>query len=584
MGGSGGLPDEVGVKRSDPVYAAHAYLTKVPYSAIVPFIEAMTRPGDTVLDPFAGSGMTGVAAAMTGRRAELRDISALGRHIGTNYVSLVAADSLQEAARIAVEGVRERLGDVYAVGCAACGERGSLSKTVWTIEYECRSCGRPVRYYEAFRAAGWRKKAVVCPACGVPCSTRQAARLAEAPVADHVRCGCSRTIRDQPHSTPLVPVDLSGLSYPDVEIGAHRQMFQASALGKHGLVSTASFFSTRNLAVLAALHENIQSISPEPLRDKLMFAFTAILTRASKRYQWHPKRPVNAANQNYYIAPVFYEWNVYELFERKVAAAIRSDAFIRQETAARGVVDAPAVNYELGSADAIDLPDGSIDYVFTDPPFGSNIFYSDMNLFQEAWLGELTDDAKEAVVDRANLGGEVRSAERYRRLIVGALEECRRVLRPEGRVSMVFSNSKGELWSLVQEAIAEAGLTLDHVAILDKGQRSLKGLASGFEGVVTSDLILTMRPGRAIQAVPSEPPLGALEEAIDEALHGAERPSPTRIYLDVVTRYLKRGWRVEGIGVADIRDAVLSRGHRLDPASGLLHAEPASEDAVATAA
>src|SRR3712207_8659188 len=43
------------------------------------------------------------------------------------------------------------------------------------------------------------------------------------------------------------------------------------------------------------------------------------------------------------------------------------------------------------------LTDDSVDYVFTDPPFGSNIFYSDMSLFQEAWLGTLTDRTHEAV-------------------------------------------------------------------------------------------------------------------------------------------------------------------------------------------
>lgn len=70
---SHGLPPEVSVKRSDPVYMAHAYLTKVPVAGIVPFIEAFTNEGDIVLDPFAGSGMTGVAALITGRRADGRD-------------------------------------------------------------------------------------------------------------------------------------------------------------------------------------------------------------------------------------------------------------------------------------------------------------------------------------------------------------------------------------------------------------------------------------------------------------------------------------------------------------------------------
>lgn len=75
------IPDVVRAPRTDPIYNCHAYLTKVPVAAILPFVEQLTRPGDVVLDPFAGSGMTGLAAAMQGRRAQLADISVLGQHI-----------------------------------------------------------------------------------------------------------------------------------------------------------------------------------------------------------------------------------------------------------------------------------------------------------------------------------------------------------------------------------------------------------------------------------------------------------------------------------------------------------------------
>ncbi len=109
-GAHGALPSMVQVRRSDPVYMAHAYLTKVPVTAIAPFIEAFTEPGDVVLDPFAGSGMTGVAALVTGRRAVLYDVSVLGRHIGSNYVNLVDAKMLGERGEGVVRRALERIG------------------------------------------------------------------------------------------------------------------------------------------------------------------------------------------------------------------------------------------------------------------------------------------------------------------------------------------------------------------------------------------------------------------------------------------------------------------------------------------
>ena len=132
--------------------------------------------------------------------------------------------------------------------------------------------------------------------------------------------------------------------------------------------------------------------------------------------------------------------------------------------------------------------------MFTDPPFGSNIFYSDMNLFHEAWIGNVTDHTREAVMHTT---GKKRNgaAERYEALLRSAFFEAFRILRPGRYMSIVFGNSDGRIWDLVQRAIRDAGFQAvpAHVAILDKGQRSVKGLNSGSENVVTVDLIMTLQ-------------------------------------------------------------------------------------------
>ena len=60
------LPEHVAGSKGGPWYTSHTYPTKVPPEAIEPFIEASTAPGGLVADPFCGSGMTGVAAVLTG--------------------------------------------------------------------------------------------------------------------------------------------------------------------------------------------------------------------------------------------------------------------------------------------------------------------------------------------------------------------------------------------------------------------------------------------------------------------------------------------------------------------------------------
>ena len=540
------LPSMVQVRRSDPVYMAHAYLTKVPVTAIAPFIEAFTKPGDVVLDPFAGSGMTGIAALVTGRRAVLYDVSVLGRHIGSNYVNLVDAKMLDERGEVVVRRALERIGDVYAVTCESCGGEARLAKSVWSAVIECGACRAPVNYYRCLEDADWHRERMTCPHCGAAASSR-CQRLFEEPVLDSISCECTRTQLEQPWSAPPNHPDAAGLRWPDASIDATRQMYAASALGRHGLTSTAAFYSHRNLCALAALRDAIGDVPEPELRAKLLFVFTSILTRASKRYQWSRQRPLNAANANYYVAPVFYEWNVFDLFTRKVQAAIRSDAWIRQRRGAAPVHDCargPDVAYEIASADRLPLADDSVDYVFTDPPFGSNIFYSDMSLFQEAWLDATTDSGAEAVVDRADTGGPRRTAERYEAILTGAFKECRRVLKPGGHITVLFGNSSGAMWQLLQRAVGAAGLEVapELMAVLDKGQRSVKGLASGFENVATLDLMLTLRSASRPSGPVQAPPVTAVKNLVNGFLASGSAMSPSRLYVALLRHGIANRW------------------------------------------
>jgi 16S rRNA G966 N2-methylase RsmD len=582
-----GIPDVIRAPRTDRIYNCHAYLTKVPVAAIRPFIERFASPGEVVLDPFAGSGMTGIAAAMDGRRATLTDISVLGQHIARGYLTEVSSTAFREAAEQVTRLAREALGDLYQTRRVSDGLSVEMKRTVWSFTYVCPACAEPMVYFRHLRKNGTAQPDA-CPTCGDRFVRRSWPKADDVPVQTVVAGEDGKLVEQEVQDVDFAAIQRAlaeprQARVPSRSIDASREMYRRSALGKHGLTETKRFFSPRNAIALVELWRAIDRITDERLRAKLRFAFTAILARASRRYQWGPKRPLNAQNQTYYIAPVYYEWNVFDLFKRKVEAAIRADEEVFRAIPLFAHDVAGNVRYDIASADALrHIDDESVGYVFTDPPFGSNIFYSDMNLFHEAWLGSITENAREAVMYTTGKkkGG---TAERYAGLLRGAFREAYRVLKPGRFMSVVFGNSNGAIWGLVQSALRDAGFGAVpyHVAILDKGQRSVKGLNSGSEGVVTVDLILTVRKPEANETheatLPAPAEANALLESAMACLDEERSRNPSYVYAATVREAIRRHQRVDHLHLNDVLIALRNAGYTLDSKTGLLN-RPTSVD------
>jgi DNA modification methylase len=574
------LPETITAPRTDSIYNCHGYLTKVPVGAIEPFIEAFTESGEVIVDFFAGSGMTGLAALKLGRKARLSDISALGRHIALGYSTSISPELFRQTADGVITRARSAIGELYSTRRAGDGAKVEVVRTVWSFTYICPSCQTPLIYYRHLSTTGVPPKS--CPSCDKAFVRRLWGRGADVPVEIVARNGEGRLAEQTVSDLDLQMInqaaaDTRQKEVPSLVIDKDREMFSRSGLGKAGMVKTADFFSSRNAIALLELWRAINAVEDAALRQKLRFAFTAILPRASRRYQWSAQRPLNAQNQTYYIAPVYYEWNVFELFGRKVEAALRSDEILFLDSPLLRGRPEEDLDYTLASADCLaHLVSESVDYVFTDPPFGSNIFYSDMNLFHEAWLGEVTNHASEAVVHTTGKKKKG-AADRYETLLHSAFAEAFRILKPGRYMSVVFGNSNGHIWGLVQRAIRDAGFKAApaHVAILDKGQRSVKGLNSGSESVVTVDLVLTVQKPTLAERADDARDLEngdtqcLINEVIEE-LSSQEARNPSHVYARILRKAIHKHYTLDQLHLTDVLLALRNAGYTTNHKTGLI--------------
>jgi hypothetical protein len=127
------------------------------------------------------------------------------------------------------------------------------------------------------------------------------------------------------------------------------------------------------------------------------------------------------------------------------------------------------------------LPETSL---FTDPPFGENIPYADLNFLVESWHRVWTDTKPEATVDQA----KQKELADYQRLIQACFEEFNRVLKPGRWMTVVFHNSRNSVWNAIQEAMLTAGFVVADVRTLDKQQGSYRQVTST---AVKQDLVIS---------------------------------------------------------------------------------------------
>ena len=422
-------------KKSGIVFNQHQYWTKQPLESIDYFILEHTNKGDVVLDPFCGTGMTGVSSIRLNRNVHLSDISYICRHISNSYTTYfdVPQDELEKVMIL----IKKELQSLYYTKCELCGNEESdiIFSVLEEVFYDSK--GESLAYgKEIFHSI---KNNLPLPPKKSDKRDFKGFELIQ--VSYKCNCTTQKQYKD-PSKDDLVLNETEEF----IEDNIPKDYFfgkEPVRNYKKNIRQVKDLYSKRNLTALSKLKDIISRIEDEKIKSILEFSFTSILFNCSLMSRYRSYENTSIKMGTFYIPPVIKDNNVLKSFLSKVDKINKGNNQLYKDR------DLGSVKiYNNSASNLKSIEDNSVDYIYTDPPYGDILSYSELNIVWESWLGNLTDNAEEMIISK-----EVGKTEDfYFELFEDFLEEASRVLKPEKKMTLIFHHPKIEYWKRIQES------------------------------------------------------------------------------------------------------------------------------------
>ncbi|MEI7638107.1 MAG: hypothetical protein WCJ37_12435, partial [Syntrophus sp. (in: bacteria)] len=585
-------------KAADPkaIYDMHAYWSKKHWSAIREYIRHYLPKKyypdgkGLILDPYCGSGMTGVASLMEGKPSIQIDASPAAAFIAHHYLHPVDPESLQEAydnmmceeyeaelkvklkkiASREINNLGEELDWLYETKCDRCGGKATTEYVVYSQTFMCPNCGEIVALYDCPKALvsgkdGKAKEKTVCPTCYK--QNKQHARpeyvistrtktYGEKPVLVSYLCqGVCKAKRNyrryddeiKKKSGYFNEYDLAKIELLEKTKIPHwfpdRKMMDLDDPTKpwgmewrpgRNFRTVSELYTRRNFWALSAIAERTNRSSE--FKFNLLIPLTAgslILSRMCR------EATTQTQSGTYYIPQISKALHVGFTYESKLEIAKKAQAEIVLFNSKDVGLASAENNTKINN-----WPKDSVDYIFTDPPYADKVQYGELNFIWEAWINADGQwRMNETVIKSDKVDPErLYTPSQWGTRILDAFHACYKVLKPGRWMSVCYHDSAEGTWRRVQDILLDIGFEIHSVTVLDPLQKSMNQITA--EKVVKSDLVLNCRKpkeGDFIKvhgkADPSKTIHDRVRTILEETL--GEHPGLTRDKLfDIVARRL----------------------------------------------
>lgn len=484
---------DINEDKHDLLYNIHSYHTKVPPKAIKSYIEHYTAPDDIVLDVFCGSGMTGLAAQLSdknggSRKAILSDLSVYASFISANY-NTPNSPGIIEDLREMINDIERKFGIYYETKHNDY-INGKINYVVWSCIYYCSNCGYEFIYYDLITELNIKstQSKFKCKKCNVELERSKLKQkrnsdydeilnsntevIMNVPVLINYSVGKRRYNKkpDQYDLEKLVAIKKEEFGYVPLDRVNHGD--ETERLFRAGITHIKQLYPIRTLFFLSRFWGYTL------MDKKKLFLLTSAMPKLTVLNRFMPEHGsralVGPRTGTFYLPPLYVENDVIGQlrFQLKKLENLRYDS-------------GDVIISTQSATDLSNISDNTIDYIFIDPPFGSNIAYSELNHVPESWLGIFTSSSKEAIVSKY----QRKSVLDYQNLMTQSFKELNRVLKPGRWITVEFHNSKNSIWNSIQESISVSGFVIADVRTLDKEKKTINQYNA--QGCVDQDLVIS---------------------------------------------------------------------------------------------
>jgi DNA methylase len=471
-----------------------------------------TGNGKKVWAPFSKIG---------NRKAILNDLSPAATFIAYNYNKPVNTYTFKKEAERILSEIEKEIGWMYETLHIDGETIGKINYTIWSDVYNCPVCTKEIIFWDTAvnKSAGKIKDDFHCPTCNTMLSKTPANQKKEEkknpanrrPIAEKIERSwltkfdpkLNDTVKQAKQIPVMINYSITGRKgrfekKPDqfdldllerIKNTNFQYNLPIAKIPKgdktgepinRGITYIHHFYTLRNLTILSALREKAKG---SPISRQLLFLINSYdLTHSTLMsriiFKSGGKKPVLTGYQSgtLYVPSVPVEKNIIEgIRNQKLGIILKSLAYVSENQLVSTI-----------SSHKTAIPNDSVEYIFIDPPFGSNIMYSELNFLSESWQSVITNNKQEAIENRT----QSKTLEDYRRLMTLCFKEAYRILKPGHWMTVEFSNTKAAVWNNIQTAISDAGFIVANVAALDKKQGSFNAVTNPTS--VKQDLVISV--------------------------------------------------------------------------------------------